>query len=178
MLVTLYRGAKSSDHPIAAEDLTWPALVSEVAAALALESPKLSMLALAPHELAPSCACGKCDGRPHRLLANVRAVTFLAIDVDAGDPDTVRECLEAWGVAALVYESASSTDEAPRFRVLAPTTRPITVAECYRSRFAFAEALGLAPGCGVEGAKDAAKIFFVGREPGTRPRKYWKVNTP
>jgi hypothetical protein len=161
--VTLYRGAKSSDVPITAEDLSWPALVSEVVDALAIEAPKLDMLAVAPHRLR----------EPHRLLANVTAVTFLAIDVDEGDPDTVRECLEAWGVAALVYESASSTDDAPRFRVLAPTTRPITVAECYRTRFAFAEALGLAPGCGVEGAKDAAKIFFVGRLPSTRERLHY-----
>ncbi len=163
MIVTLYRGAKSSDVPIAVEDLTWPDLVTEVVSALAVEAPKLSMLALAPHRLR----------EPHRLLAHVDAVTFLAIDVDAGDPAAIRECLEAWGIAALVYESSSSTDAAPRFRVMAPTSRDLTVDECYRSRFAFAEALGLAPGCGVEGAKDAAKIFFVGKLPKSRDRAWY-----
>ncbi len=163
MIVTIYRGAKD-ETPILTEDLSWPELVHEVTDALALEAPKLQMLAVSPHRLRVGAT---------RLLANVDAVTFLAIDVDAGDPDAVREALEYAGWQALVYESPSSTDDAPRFRVLAPTSRELRVDECRASRFAFAEALGLAPGCGVEGAKDAAKIFFVGTLPRSRARAWF-----
>jgi len=179
--VAVYRGAKTSDHPIARERLEWPALVAEVVDVLDNEPPrnKLAMNAIAPHRLRDTCACDKCAAAgkagPHRLVANVDAVTFMAIDVDRGDPEDVRQFLVAQGWTALVYESSGSTDDGPRFRVLAPTSRDMTVAECYRSRFAFAEALGLAPGSGVEGAKDAAKIFFVGRLPGTRERAHYET---
>ncbi len=172
--ITLYRGARDA-RPIARERLTWPELVAELVDALAVEAPKLAMLAWSPVRLRDACACGRdgCDGGPHRLLANVEHVSALVIDVDRGDPDTVREALTYAGWSALAYESPSSTDAAPRFRVVAPTSRDMTIDECARARFAFAEALGLAPGCGVEGAKDAAKIFFAGRTPRSRERAHY-----
>ena len=163
--VTIYRGAKD-ETPILSEALAWPALVDELVDALALEAPKIEMLAWSPVRLR----------EPRRANANVDAVTFLGIDVDAGDPALVLEALAYAGWAALVYASPSSTADAPRFRVVAPVSRELTPAECGPARLAFAEALGLAPGCGVEKALDPSRLYFIGRVPGTPAREHWRVD--
>jgi hypothetical protein len=164
VLVTVYAGAKAP-VPVAQDELTWPELCDEIEGMAEIEyADKLHMLAIGPHELRV----------PYRALANVVAVTLMVIDVDKiADLAALLERAEALA-PCMVYESPSSTDDAPRVRVLAPVARPIAVDECERTRFAFAEALGLAPGQGVEGAKDAAKLFFVGRLAGTEPRRVWR----
>jgi hypothetical protein len=53
-------------------------------------------------------------------------------------------------------------------------SRPVAVAECRHLRCAFAEALGVRPLQGVEGAIDAAKIFFAGVHHGDEPRRVWR----
>jgi hypothetical protein len=180
LLVTVYRGARAP-VPIAVDDLEWPDLVAEIEAMAEIEyADKLDMLAIGPHRLSPTDRRTDLErsGKPpaagaYRHLSNVEAVTLLVIDVDVV-ADLAGLLERAQEIGALVYESPSSTPDAPRVRVLAPVPREIAPAECERTRFAFAEALGLAPGCGVEGAKDAAKLFFVGRLAGTEPRKVWR----
>jgi hypothetical protein len=162
--VTIYSGAKAPE-PIAQDDLTWPELCDEIEAMAEIEYPdKLSMLAIGPHRLRV----------PYRKLENVEAVTLLVIDVDrVDDLDALLERAESLA-PVLVYASPSDTPEARRVRVLAPVSRELAPDECARARFAFAELMGLAPGAGVEGCKDAAKLFFVGRLAGTAPRDVWR----
>lgn len=171
---TVYRGGRAPE-PIAQDDLTWAELADEleamtrelpdVPATASLEEQKLHMLAFGPHRLR----------EPYRKLANVEHVTLLTIDVDrVADVDALVTNVAALETNALVYESPSSTPDAARVRILAPVSRPIAVAECAATRFAFAEIVGLAPGCGVEGAKDAARIFFAGRYHGTPERRVWR----
>lgn len=171
MHVTVYEGARAPE-PIAQDDLTWPDFCDEIELMAQIEYPdKIGMLAFAPHQLTT----------PYRKLENVAEVTALVIDVDRCELAPLFARLEALaedGCASLVYTSPSDDPAGPvdarRVRVVAPVSRPIAVAECARTRFAFAEALGLMPGQGVEGAKDAAKLFFVGRLEGTAPREVWR----
>jgi hypothetical protein len=182
LLVTIYRGARAP-VPIAVDDLEWPDLCDEVEAMAAIEyADKLAMLAIGPHRLSPTDRRTDLErsGKPpaagaYRHLSNVEAVTLLVLDVDR--VDDLAGLLERAAELAptMVYESPSSTAEAPRVRVLAPVNREILVSECARTRFAFAELLGLDPhAVGVDGAKDAAKLFFVGRLAGTEPRQCWR----
>ena len=173
--LTVYRGARDP-VPVAQDDFaTWNDLADEIEA-MTREPPaapakasrevqKLSLLAFAPHRLSA----------PHRNAANVEAVTFMIIDVDVlGDADALAERIAALGSPALMYASPSDAPTARRVRVLAPISRDIAPDECRATRLAFAEALGLGPGCGVEGAHEAAKLFFVGRLHGTPERQIWR----
>lgn len=188
--VSIYRGARAPT-PIAREDFaSWHELADMLEAEAKTATPdcpesapaeqqKLALLAWAPHRLADTCHFGTacdCGGGPHRLLRNVEAVTVLVLDVDSCvDVEAlVSNAKTATPDAGLVYESPSSTDDAPRVRIVAPVSRPLTVEECRPSRLAFAEACGIEPGKGVEGAIDAAKLFFIGRLHGTRERKVWR----
>lgn len=176
-IVTLYSGARSQ-RPLDAGAFTWPELVSELTvlankpsgapADADVEEQKKQMLAFAPHALRPGAA---------RALDTVEAVTALVLDIDnGGDPERIVERLEALGAAGFIYESAKSTDEAPRFRVVSPVVEPIAPERCRETRQAFAELLGFEPSCGVAGAIDASKIFFLGKAHGTRDRKTWNVD--
>ncbi len=188
--VSIYRGARAPT-PIAREDFeSWTALADMLEAEATTATPdclesaepeeqKLALLAWAPHRLADTCHFGTacdCGGGPHRLLRNVLEVTCLVLDVDkCADVETlVARVRTASPAAGLVYESPSSTDDAPRVRIVAPASRALIPEECRPSRFRFAEACGLVPGQGVEGAIDAAKLFFIGRLHGTRERKVWR----
>ena len=176
MHLNLYSGADGIT-PLSQDDFgSWPEvvaslrdLVGRVTSAPPDAPPdvqKRGLLAIAPHRLTT----------PRRLLANVAEVTMLVVDVDAVDLLALADRVDALGIDALIYTSPSDDPDGPpdarRCRVVAPISRPIAVGECWRSRFAFAEMLGLAPGCGVEGAKDAARLFFCGRLHGTPDREF------
>jgi hypothetical protein len=188
--VSIYRGARAP-QPIAQDAFpTWAALADELSLMVAElpdcadtedgEEQKKHMLAFAPHRLSPVCkfgkACGMCHGGAHRLLANVEAVTLMVLDVDkCADVEVlVSRVRSATPEAGLVYESPSSRPDAARVRIVAPVSREFSVDECYAARYAFAEACGLEPLQGVEGAIDAAKLFFIGRLHGTPERKVWR----
>lgn len=165
MIVTLYRGAKQP-IPERADDFTWDEfeialaeLVQDVSGAAPKanqKAQKAALLAFSPVELS----------KPYRLAANVKAITLLVLDVDGFTLEPVIESIQALGIAAIVYGSPSDDrnfPEARRFRVIAPITRPIDPADSARTRYGFAELLGIPPGVGVEGATSPEKIFFVGR---------------
>ncbi len=173
--LTVYRGAQNA-VPVAQDDFeTWDEAADELEA-MTRETPgcpasanrerqKLAMLAFGPHRLR----------EPHRKLANVEHVTLMVIDVDK--LISVAALLaSAQDVAehGMIYESPSSTDDAPRVRVVCPITRPIRVDECYAQRLGFARMLGLPHDCGVKGAVDAAKLFFAGVHFGDRERQAWR----
>lgn len=173
--ITVYRGAKQPE-PIAQDDFpSWDALADELEAmtrelptappTASAEAQKKTMLAFGPHRLR----------EPYRCAANVEAVTLLVIDVDRlADLGALLEHVEALGAPALVYASPSDTPTARRVRVVAPMSRPLAPDECRDARQRFAELLGLAPGCGVEGAIEASKLFFIGRLHGTPEREVWR----
>jgi hypothetical protein len=185
-VITMYRGARAP-VPAVCDDLSWGELCEEVEAMAEIEyANKIDMLAIGPHVLHPDDRRSKAErtakpnpsGGPYRHLDNVAGVTVLVLDVDRCDLAALLERAAGVGVDVLVYASPSDDPDGPdnarRVRVLAPVDRPITVEECARTRYAFAEALGLAPGCGVEGAHEAARIFFIGRVTGTAPRGVWR----
>ena len=176
--LTLYRGGKAP-VPVSQDDFEdWDEaataiedLVSRTSGApesASREDQKLQLLAFAPHRL----------HTPHRLLKNVEEVTLLVIDVDQCSTEYMVAALEALNIDALMYTSPSDYPEGAednrRVRVVAPIDRPISVAECKQTRLAFAESLGLEPGCGVAGAPEASRIFFAGRLHDTPGREFWR----
>lgn len=187
--ISVYENALSR-HPIARDDFAsfdeWcyelEAMVNELPTChetATREEQKEAMLAWAPHRLRDTCSpCGAerpCAGGPHRLLANVEAVTLLVLDVDAcADLEALIAAAKSTSDRGFIYESPSSTPEAPRVRIVAPLSRVLQPEECRASRIAFAHALGLRSDCGVLGAIDAAKLFFAGRMHGTPERRTWK----
>jgi hypothetical protein len=180
MHLTLYAGAFRPE-PIAQDDFeSWEELCESLADLVSRESEaprgsdaatqKEHMFAWAPHRL---CV-------PYRKLANVAEVTLMVLDVDRCNLGVLLPSVEALGISALVYTSPSDDpsgpDDARRVRVVAPITRPLTAEECPTKRKDFAEVLGLRAGSGVEGAIDAAKIFFAGRLHDTPEREIWRFD--
>lgn len=163
MIVTLYRGAKQP-IPERADEFTWHELVEGLRDLVSRETgaepearedtQKEALLAWSPVRLS----------KPYRLLANVEAVTALVIDVDNADVDTITDAIVRLGLAAIVYGSPRDHVEGlRRVRVVSPITREILPSECRATRLRFAELLEVQPGCGVEEACSAEKLFFAGR---------------
>jgi hypothetical protein len=166
--LTVLRG--TSEHASAQDDFaSWDEVADEIAL-LAEESypTKQSMVAFHFSRLRDS----------HNVNANVIDCTALAIDVDRCDLVDVIERLDALDVAAIVYGSPSddaTKPDARRVRVCAPISRPLATHEIKTARRAFAEAIGIGPGQGVEGAESWQNRFFVGRVEGTPPREVWRL---
>src|SRR5262249_9844542 len=72
----------------------------------------------------PADGCLRCD-------VNVVEITGIEGDKDAAPLgfDEAGDKLEAIGLPALLYTSASHTEEQPRFRVICPTSRPLPPSE-------------------------------------------------
>jgi hypothetical protein len=121
----------------------------------------------------PGFVLAEVDGR--RSAATVGAHTALVIDVDAlPDADLGALLKRAARYRAVVYETPSSTDEAPRVRVIAALDEPLDPEHVPVARRALAEALGLdADDCGTAGALPASQVMFAGRVKGTRERGVW-----
>ncbi|HEX4335774.1 MAG TPA: AAA family ATPase [Polyangiaceae bacterium] len=157
-------------------EFTWDEFVDELAELAnrptgapedaSAEEQKRCMLAWAPHALREKTT---------RAKANVEAVTLLALDVDQGDPDEVIAALERHGWAGFLYATPSDTPVARRFRVVSPIVSPIAPEDCRATRIAFAEALGLEPGSGVEETGDPSRLLFAGRLHDTPPRATYRV---
>ena len=180
MHLTLYRGALAP-VPLRQDDFetfeevadSLEDLIGRESSAPAGSSPeeqKKCLLAFAPHRLV----------KPYRLLANVAEVTLMVLDVDRCNADELADALTASNLQALMYASPSDDPDgdpdARRVRVVAPISRPIAPEDCPDTRRRFAEYLGIGPGQGVEGAIDAAKLFFCGRLHGTPPRQIWRFH--
>lgn len=165
MHVTLYRGQRGN-VPIEQTDFdSWPEIVEALREVLDIEAPdKGDLLAFSPVRLST----------PKRANDNVTEVTLLVLDVDK--IDDLEALLErvAELPPAFVYASPSDTPDDRRVRIVAPLSRPLKPEECAPARLRYAEALGLEPGCGVEGALDPSRLFFIGRVKGTPPRETWE----
>lgn len=176
MHVTLYRGA-TNPTPLQVDEFdSWSEFADAFEDLLDVEAPsKTELLAFAPHRLREGSK---------RALSNVEAVTFLVVDVDRCNVDELVERLAAADIDAIMYGSpsddADGDPDGRRVRIMAPMSRELTGTPeqineaCKRTRFALAEALGIEPGQGVEGAVDASKLFFVGRVEGTPARAFWR----
>lgn len=123
MLVTFF------DSPAAPtkreSDLDLPALRALVLATSAPAKSDLPWLKLARF--------GDQRSRKGSLRNNVNVIAISGVegDYDGGymDPATAVAALDAYGVQALVYTSPSHEPNAPRWRVLCPTSRPLPPAE-------------------------------------------------
>jgi hypothetical protein len=157
-------------------EVTWEAFVHLTLPRL-VETRKSRKLALPGLVLAPV------EGE--RNDANTGAHTALAIDVDSLPADTDLDALlkRAARYTCAVYETPSSTDEAPRLRVIVALREPLAPEAVPAARRALAERLGLDPqACGTAGAIASSQVMFAGRVKGTRERQLWvyegKVWTP
>lgn len=165
--LSTFRGARATTPHV---DIgTWAEHVDAIREAAQAYAPaKTAMLAIGPYRLHEGAT---------RADKNVEVITLLAIDVDACDVEALLSALAEMHADALVYSTASDDpdgpDDARRVRVIARPSREITPDECEHTRLAFAESLGLAPGCGAEKALDASRIFFVGRLHDTPERDVW-----
>jgi hypothetical protein len=166
--VTIYRGAKAPE-PIDQVDLPWAQLVVELDAALAETAPrKEALLAFGPYRLRPGAS---------RADAHVVARTFVALDSDDGaDPEGYVGRLIDLGLAGFVYTSPSDTPAKRKCRVVVPLAAELEPSAARVAMTALAEALGMAPGCGVERTLDASRLYFIGRVAGTPPRQSWTVD--
>lgn len=179
---TLYGGAKNP-WPIQRHDFgSFDDVVHSLSGMLAFEARRLDampdesardhgkrvkegLLYFGPYRLKPETS---------RLDVNVEHLTLLVSDLDRCDLLDVGARLQALGLGAFIYGSpsddAAGPDDARRVRVVCPVSRPIAPSECAFTRLAFAEALGLAPGCGADGVPPPSIGFFVGRLPDTPER--------
>jgi replicative DNA helicase len=161
--VSVFKGARA---PFVASEVTssWPEFVEGVRDVLATTAAdKLDLPALVP--------CAFANG--HRSNASAGDHTALLIDVDAV-PDPVAFLAACERLTCVVYESPSSTDDAPRFRVAAALAEPYPAHAVPAARAELARALGLDPdACGTNKAGAIAQLFFCGRVEGTRERALW-----
>jgi hypothetical protein len=169
--VTLYASAHTTTPMRVDHFDSWQEFAREFPELVNVEAPsKAACFYFAPYAMPEGAT---------RADANVSELSLLVTDLDAlpeGGPDGIVECLRAAGVAGLVYESPSSTDLNPRLRIVSPVTEAIPADKCAHTRLAFAEALGLEPGCGADGVPPASIGFYVGRVAGTRERRVWHVD--
>lgn len=105
-------------------------------------------------------------------------LTVLPIDVDVivgpgvTDLDTLLEACSRY--RCIVAETASSTPEAPRLRVIPALPAPYPAHAAPGARAAFARELGLDPfACGTMKAAAASQIMFIGGFCGTPERRVW-----
>lgn len=179
MQITLYRGAKREKPEGVKDHASWvevketiELLVQQEPTAPAHARParqKETLAAFGPYRLKPGTK---------RANENVEAITLAVLDLDRMTVP-ILEALESYPDAFAWYESPSSTEAALRLRVIAPVSREVLPEECERVRFAFAERLNAAPGCGVEASKDPARIFFGGKLHGTPDRDWgWQDGAP
>lgn len=130
---------------------------------------KATLPYLAPYHLADGAR--RCD-------ANVEALTLLVSDFDACDLDTLIDRMFDLEVEGAIYASPSDDTNGPgdkrRVRVIVPVSREILPSECEHTRLAFAELVGLGPGCGADGVLAESIGFFAGRMPGSPAREFYK----
>lgn len=82
-------------------------------------------------------------GNRRATAANVLSHTALVLDLDTAVPSDVPDRVATLGWDAVTYTTASHTDDAPRLRVIALISRPVTPAE-YKRLFRWAStALGV-----------------------------------
>jgi replicative DNA helicase len=172
--VTTFRGAKDNT-PTSVPAMTWPAFCAWIAERAAAVYPAPRDESKAARDVAkarlPAIVCAPFSGP--RGNDTVGAHTALACDVDdVPDLDAFLEVCSRW--RCVVYESPSSTDEAPRLRVIAALPKPYPAHAAPEARAAFARELGLDPATsGVSKAAAPAQIMFIGGFRGTPQRRTW-----
>jgi hypothetical protein len=104
----------------------------------------------------------RAGGKALRNTENLREVWGIEGDHDAGTVSVAEahQRLDTAGVAALLYETPSSTVEAPRWRVLAPLSAPVSAGE----RKALVEVLDTAlGGCLAPESYTPGQAYYYGR---------------
>lgn len=103
--------------------------------------------------------CAWMDGK--RKVDNFQAAQHIAVDIDAGDKrgsieELTRHAL-VQGYGAIIHETPSHTNHAPRARVIFPLDEPIKTAEGYKAAIQVVTDLfdGADPAC-----VDAGRFFF------------------
>lgn len=103
-----------------------------------------------------------------RASVNVLQITAIIGDYDGGKV-TIEEAsrrLERAGIAALLYETHSSTSDRPRWRVVCPLARPVAPAAHRRLIRVLNHELG---GILAAESEDTSRAYFYGWRPGAEP---------
>lgn len=164
VICTLFHGVRPAVQSVEAQ--SWADFIAEALPAMLAER-------RSDKKRLPGFVLALVDGT--RTDANTGAHTALAIDVDhipEGDLGALLKRASRYTCA--VYETPSSTDEAPRIRIIAALGAEIPPGDVPAARRELAEALGLDPdACGTAGALPASQVMFAGRIAGTRARGLW-----
>jgi len=137
----------NSKTPMEAAPVAWQQ------AATWLTDPQYRML-FPQKESAPLISFAEFDGQRRKL--KIKNVTAIVLDFDDGTPfETIRLALASIEFAA--YSTHSHAPEKPRFRVIIPLSRPVTVAEYQVVWMAINAKSG---GTADHGAKDASRISY------------------
>lgn len=172
--VTTFRGAKDNTPSVLAP-VAWQAFVEWIAERAAAQYPAPRSNTKAARDAAKArllaFVCAPFSGS--RSNDTVGDHTALACDVDAvPDLDALLEACSRF--RCVVYESPSSTDAAPRLRIIAALAKPYPAYAAPEARAAFARELGLDPlASGVSKAAAPAQIMFIGGFKGTPQRRTW-----
>jgi hypothetical protein len=155
--------------------MTWPAFCDWIAAQAAAQYPAPRNDSKAAREAAKArllaIVCAPFSGS--RSNDTVGDHTALVCDVDdVPDLDTLLDACSRF--RCVVYESPSSTDAAPRLRIIAALQQPYPAHGAPEARATFARELGLDPiASGVSKAAAPAQIMFIGGFRGTPQRRTW-----
>ncbi len=152
-----------ADPPFGVQE-DWSEFVTQVRVTLDREAPdKRQLPAFSPTILQP--------GATELLNDTVAATTMLVYDLDQLTPESLAALcrrVTALGAAAFMYESPSSTPEAPKVRLILPLDQPIEVARHKPARAFIAEALELVVD---PKTNDPRRIYFAGSLHGTPERQ-------
>ncbi|UTX34219.1 AAA family ATPase [Micrococcus luteus] len=120
---------------------------------------------------------GLCASQRHRTRADVETRTLLTLDADSSD-ETLPDRVEALGFAAVVHPTFSSTPDAPRWRVIAPLSRPVSADEYARLSRAVAEEIALGDDEFDRGSYEAERAMFSPAGPGGSLGRYEVLEGP
>lgn len=167
--------------PAVESDLTWTEVVATLRELCTREAEyKTALPAWGPYRLKrqrSSYSNNPSTKALPRANENVDHVSLHVLDVDRCDADALWRTVVAEVPRALMYSSPSDDPtkrDARRVRLVIPAPTPVPARFVADARLDLAEALGLLPGSGVEGAIDAARVLFAGRIAGTSARQVWE----
>lgn len=118
-----------------------------------------------------------CVNQRHRSRADLGTREILTLDADHSDP-RLPERVAGLRVAAVVHPTFSSTPDAPRWRVIAPLSEPVTAEQYGGLARAVAEALALGDEEFDRGSYEAERAMFSPAGPGGSLGRYEVLEGP
>ena len=118
-----------------------------------------------------------CASQRHRTRADLETRELLTLDADHSDP-RLPDRVADLRVAAVVHPTFSSTPDAPRWRVIAPLSEPVTAEQYGSLARAVAEALALGDDEFDRGSYEPERAMFSPAGPGGSLGRYEVLDGP